>query len=180
MVLPLLDLGMSVWPVKLTTIVWRFGTMGLFASAVGAPLLVLFLIYALAYSVGDRKVVIGCGVVAGIFALMLLVGTGSFTLDALQMKSRVPVARLSQFYTASAQATIKLSLQGFAALILTVSIIRTIRDPKLASAKPERNPSANLVVGRSIGARTIERADQSGAARALADGSAGQTRGSDE
>lgn len=175
MVLPLVDMFMSVMPMKPAMVAWRFGTVGLFASAVGAPLLVLFLIYVLALSVGDLKVVVVCGAVAALLALLLIGGTGTFALDALQMKARVQAAGLPRFYTASAQAVIKLILQGIASVVLAISIFRTVRNPRLAAAKPERNPAANLLVGRSMSTRPIDRGEHAGAPRASADG-AGSVR----
>ena len=172
MILPLVDLVMSVVPFKFTTLVWRFGALGLFASAVSAPILVLFLIYALANTVGDRKIMIACGVIAALLTILLLGGMGSFALDALQMKSRIPAARVTQLYTASAQAMLKLALQSVASLVLAISIFRTLRDPKLAPAKAIRNPAANLLVGRSIPNRPIERADP-GAALSAGDSRTG-------
>ena len=157
--LPLVDTVMSVLPIKLDAFAWRFGAMGLFASAVGAPLLVLFLIYALAFAMGDRKVIAACGVMAAVLALIMLVGVVSFSLDALQMKSRIQAAGQLRFYTASVQATLKLVLQGIASLVFAVSAFRALGDRKLAAPKIDRRPSASLVVGRSISNRAVERAE---------------------
>ncbi|MEP6622472.1 MAG: hypothetical protein ABJE47_24690 [bacterium] len=169
LLLPLVDVFMSVMPFKPDTVAWRFGAFGLFASAVGAPLLVLFLIYGLATVFGDRKIVIVCGIISALFALLLLGGFGSFALDALQMRSRVPAAAMPKFYAASAQAVIKLSLQALAALVLTVNIFKVLRDPKFAPRKVDRSPAANLVVGRSSSLhRPIDRGD--GAATRISDG----------
>jgi len=95
-ILPLIDLLMAISPMHLGTVMWRFGAVGLVSSAVGAPLLVLTLVYALALLCGDRKVVITVGVIAALVALLMLLGAGSFTLDALQMKGRVNPAALDR------------------------------------------------------------------------------------
>jgi hypothetical protein len=92
MILPVLDLLVSVYPIRLDTVVWRFGAVGLLSSAIGAPLLVLFFVFALAVFCGDKKVIMTVGVVASLIALLLVAGTGSFALDALQMKRRVQAA----------------------------------------------------------------------------------------
>ena len=96
-ILPLIDLMMAISPMHLGTVMWRFGAVGLISSAIGAPLLVLTLIYALALLCGDRKVVITVGVIAAVVALLMLVGAGSFTLDALKMKGRVNPVALDKF-----------------------------------------------------------------------------------
>ena len=153
MVLPLVDLVMSLSPLRPTTLMWRFGAVGLLASAIGAPLLVLFLVYVLAYFAGDRKVMIVCGVVAAVFALLMIAGSGTFALDALQMKRRIQAAAQSRFLLASAQAMFKMGLQGLASLVLAVSAFRTLRGAKsLPGPRTEARPSSNLLVGRpSVG-----------------------------
>ena len=80
MILPILDFIVSTIPLKPTTVVWRFGAFGLLSSAIGAPLLVLLLIYALALLAGDRKVMILVAVLAALIALTLIGGSGAFAL----------------------------------------------------------------------------------------------------
>src|SRR5258705_8802918 len=108
MFLPVLDLLVSVYPIRLGEVVWRFGAVGLLSSAVGAPLLVLFFVFALALFAGDRKVILTVGVISALVALLLVAGTGSFALDALQMKRRVQAAAQHRFTLAPLQATIRL------------------------------------------------------------------------
>jgi hypothetical protein len=156
MVLPLVDLLVSLAPLRPTTLLWRFGAVGLLASAIGAPLLVLFLIFVLAYFSGDRKVMIVCTAIAALIALVMIVGAGSFALDALQMQRRIPAAAQSRFITASAQALFKLGLQGLAALVLAVSSFRTLKSARsFPGPRTEARPSSNLLVGRPSVARPI-------------------------
>jgi hypothetical protein len=161
MVLPLIDLIMSVMPLRPSVVVWRFGAVGLFASAVGAPLLILFFIYALAVALGDRKAIVFCGSVAAVMSVLLVTGAGAFALDALQMKARVQPVAMQRFYMASMQALLKLGLQAIAALVLTVSAFRAAKVIK-ATAKAERqNPSAMLLARsgdapRSAGAAPVD------------------------
>ncbi len=152
MVLPLIDLVVSLSPLRPTTLMWRFGAVGLLASAIGAPLLVLFLIYVLAYFSGDRKVMVLCAVLAALIALMMIGGAGTFMLDALQMKRRIQEAAQARFLMASAQALFKMGLQGIAALVLAVSAFRTIKGVKTL---PGPRGSSNMLVGRPSVARPI-------------------------
>ena len=110
MLLPVLDLMITVYPWHIGQVVWRFGAVGLLSSAVGAPLLVLFFIFALALFAGDRKVVIAVGVIAALIALLLISGAGSFALDALQMKRRVQAAAPNPLRMSSMTAVTKLVL----------------------------------------------------------------------
>ena len=153
-ILPLIDLLMAISPLHLGTVMWRFGAVGLISSAVGAPLLVLVLIYALALLCGDRKVVITVGVIAVLFALLLLVGAGSFTLDALQMKGRVNPAALDKFKGASALALVKLVVMCIASVVLAVSAFRSSRLSKRETVRATR-PNATLIMGQPAGAKAV-------------------------
>ena len=156
MVFPILDLVVSVWPVRPETVVWRFGFVGLFSSAIGAPLLILFLIYALAFYSGDRKVVVLCAVLAALMAFVMIAFTGTFVLDALQMKRRVQGAAQPKFLIVSAQALIKLGLQGVAALVLAVSAFRSLKAVKsVPAARADARPSSSLLMGRASAPRPI-------------------------
>src|SRR5690348_5363901 len=126
-ILPLIDLLMAISPMHPGTVMWRFGAVGLVSSAIGAPLLVLTLVYALALLCGDRKVVIAVGVIAAVVALLMLVGAGSFTLDALQMKGRVNPVALDKFKGASALALVKLVVMGLSSIVLAVSAFRSAK-----------------------------------------------------
>ena len=158
-ILPLVDLLMAISPMHFGTVMWRFGAVGLISSAVGAPLLVLTLVYALALLSGDRKVVITVGIIAAILALLMLVGAGSFALDALQMKGRVNPAALDKFKGASALALVKLIVMGAASIVLAASAFRST---KLMKREPVRaaRPGATLIVGQPASAKAVpERVD---------------------
>jgi hypothetical protein len=156
MVLPLMDLLVQLSPLRPATLMWRFGAVGLLASAIGAPLLVLFLIFALACFSGDRKVVIACTVLASVIALFMIVGAGTFALDAIQMNRRIQATAQPRFLMASGQALLKMGLQGLAALVLAVSSFRTLKGAKsLLGPRAEASPSSNLLVGRASVARPV-------------------------
>ena len=154
MLLPVLDLLISIYPFRIGTVVWRFGAVGLLSSAVGAPLLVLFFVFALALFAGDRKVVIAVGVLAALIALLLISGSGSFVLDALQMKRRVQAAAQERFMMASAQAMLKLVLESITAIVLALSAFRALSRAKVfAAQRNEPRGSAALVMGRQSSPR---------------------------
>jgi len=158
-ILPLIDLLMAISPMHFGTVMWRFGAVGLVSSAIGAPLLVLVLVYALALLCGDRKVVITVGVIAAIIAVVMLLGAGSFTLDALQMKGRVNPAALDKFKGASALALVKLIVMGISAIVLAVSAFRSAKLAKKDVVRATR-PGATLIVGQpAMKTAVAERAD---------------------
>lgn len=157
MILPLADLLVQTMPVRPEQVVWRFGAVGLLSGAVGAPILVLFFIYALALMAGDRKVIVAVIVVSAILALILLGGSGAFALDALQMKRRVQAAAQAKFTFQVAQAMAKLLLQGLASVVLAASALVTIRGTKAAPPRAERPSGPNLIVGsRGASVRNIQ------------------------
>lgn len=158
-ILPLIDLLMAISPMHPGTVMWRFGAVGLISSAIGAPLLVLTLVYALALLCGDRKVVITVGVIAVLIALLMVAGAGSFTLDALQMKGRVNPAALDKFKGASALALVKLVVMGIASIVLAVSAFRSAKLAKRETVKSTR-AGATLIMGQPAAKASIpERAD---------------------
>lgn len=147
MILPLIDLAVSVYPFRFDQVIWRFGLMGLLSSAVGAPLLVLFLMFALALFSGDRKAIIVVGVVSALIALLLIGGAGSFALDALQMKRRVAAQALPKYLLASMQAMLKYGLESISAIVLAVSAFRSLSASRMAAPRSEQRASG-LIVGR--------------------------------
>ena len=150
MVLPMLDLLVAIMPFKPATVVWRFGAVGLYSSAIGTPLLLLLFIYMLAHVAGDRKVTMVVSVLAALIALSLVAGSGAFVLDTLQMRQRIQPAAQTKFMTASVQAILKLALEGLGALVLAISAFRAGRGIKsLPVARVESGRSSSpLLVGR--------------------------------
>jgi hypothetical protein len=147
MLFPISDVVVNIWPIHAGDVAWRFGALGVTATAATAPLLVLLLIYALAFTVDDRPVVALVGVLAALAAVALFVAAGAFTLDALQMKARVRPESVVRFTAASAQALIKLLFLSLSATVLAVSAFRAIRAWRRDAERSSRT-SAPLVVGR--------------------------------
>ena len=160
MVLPLLDLLVSVMPLRPSTVVWRFGAVGLYSSAIGAPLLLLFFIYVLAQLSGDKKITVFVGVISTLIALSLVAAAGAFVLDALQMRQRMQPAAQTKFMTASVLAVIKIALEGLASLALAFSAFRASRTTKavapVARAESGRSGSPMLVSRPSARAAALE------------------------
>ena len=154
MILPVIDLFVLVYPLRLTQVIWRFGAVGLLSSAVGAPLLVLFFVFALALFAGDRKVVAAVGVLAALIALLLIGGAGSFSLDALQMKRRVQAAAQLKYLMTAGQALVKLLIEALSAIVLSVSAFRAASAKALPVSPAEQRTSAGLVMGRRPSGRT--------------------------
>ncbi|MEO8338002.1 MAG: hypothetical protein ABI664_23715 [bacterium] len=162
MILPILDLLISVYPLRLGTVVWRFGAVGLLSNAIGAPLLVLFFIFALAVFSGDKRVIATVGVIAALIALLLVAGAGSFALDALQMKRRVQAAAQQRFMMASAQAMVKLVAEGVSAIVLAYSAFRVLNRKRILTSPrtAKSRGTGSLVMGRRRSKRSVNEEEE--------------------
>lgn len=135
---PFADWLMTIYPLQLGSVPWRFGAAGLAANLVVGPLVTLVLIYGVALLSGDRKIVMVVAAVAALAAVMALLAAGSFTLDALQMKNQVRPEQLRRFTLTAAQAWIKLLAQALGAAILAVSATRAVRAMRPAVPQARR------------------------------------------
>ena len=147
---PLVDLGLRVFPPKFGTVQWRFATLGLLAGNLGTVLLGLGLIGLLAALAGHRTVLRVLGIVSLIGGVLLVAGLGMFTLDALQVRRTAN----PQFLQALTVSSIGALFTGFLALIALFSIglgalTATKGAPRRTTAPgrgPSKAPATPLVV----------------------------------
>lgn len=115
-VLPLIELAASVWPVGLANAEWRFGAVGLLSNALLLPLLGSFIVVVVAAQGGKKRLVQAMSVLNGLAAAFLLVAIPLFLLDSLELRSRVPDARMHAFDFAAARAALAM---GFSFVVLS-------------------------------------------------------------
>ena len=115
--IPLLDTIISIWPLRVGDVTWRFGAVGLSSRAVMTPLLGLVVGLATAIIMQHRVAVRTFAVLGFVGAVLALVAMGFFTLDALQTRAQVRPEASGAFDTASAMALFKL-LAGFVVALL--------------------------------------------------------------
>ena len=151
LLLQVFDLIAAIAPMHFDQLLWRFGAVGLAASAVANPLILLIFIYVLAVALGDKTTIRVVAVISGLIALFLLIGAGSFSLDTLQMKSRVQPAAADKFKLAALLALFKLLAELVSASVLTMSAIKTLR--YLQRTVPRVDSLGSLVVGRGAQGR---------------------------
>lgn len=116
---PLLDTALSVWPLKPGDVLWRFGAVGLLSRSLMTPILGLLVAFSVAYLREQPRVVRTLSVLSGVTAIAIVLATGVFILDALQMRVQVQPGARSGFDMATAAALVKyalgaLVLMGFA------------------------------------------------------------------
>lgn len=148
-ILPLSDLISTVWPPHAGQLMWRFGTVGLGASAIGVPLFLMFLLFALAAVLGDSRVILTIAIVSAVIALLLVLGVGAFTLDTLQMRGGVSPSAMPRFKAASGQALVKLLLHAISATVLAISAFRVARGDRKESGRSGSAKASPLMVGRA-------------------------------
>jgi hypothetical protein len=147
LIFALVDFFLAVAPLQVGNVMWRFGAVGLGANAIVTPLVLCVLIYALAVWLGDRAMIATIGVFAALLALYLLVAVGAFSLDALQMRSRVAPAAHGKFIVASAVAIVKIVIELVLAVVLAVNAFRANRATRRVTARGAR-ASAPIIGAR--------------------------------
>ncbi|HEX9729102.1 MAG TPA: hypothetical protein VGA37_11405 [Gemmatimonadales bacterium] len=88
--LPLIDLGANVWPLRFGDVQWRYGTAGLFAGFLLTPLIGMMIVVGTAAVMEHRHVIRILSFVNGVAAAVLVIIALSFVLDWLQMRRNTP------------------------------------------------------------------------------------------
>lgn len=85
--LPLLEWVLTVWPLRPSTTVWRFGSVGLLSQALIQPIVGCALIAVTAFGLSHRALL---KVLAGLYligAVAILGAVGVFALDSIEVRS---------------------------------------------------------------------------------------------
>jgi hypothetical protein len=86
----LLDLASAMAPILPELVAWRLRAEGLTAGGWSTPALMMLLLCFLAFALEDRKVLWTLCGVAAVGAMLLIVTSGLFALDAIEMNRSVP------------------------------------------------------------------------------------------
>lgn len=119
-VLPFVDILVTVLPVRLGEVQWRFGVAGLVANGLTLPLAGVLLVLATAAASGHRLVARIFAVLSLVGALVGVVGLIMLTLDMIELRNQVRVETLPRFDAAGIGAIVKYSLGVVTALLLGV------------------------------------------------------------
>jgi hypothetical protein len=137
--LPLIEVTLSVWPLRMNQTAWRFGTFGLISQAATTPLVGGVLLFATAFALGHRKTLLFSGVLAAVVALALLVSIPLFALDAVQMRAQVRAQTMRAFDLSSLLAIIKLSGLFALSLLLAIGAVKATRTTRIQT-QPRQEP----------------------------------------
>ncbi len=138
---PLVDFVANAWPARGGEVAWRYGAVGLLSGYVLTPLLGLGLAGAIAVTLGHRPVTRILLFISLAAALVLLVASVDFSLDALQLRHNVPAPQRRNFDLGAAKALVKHGSVAVALVWLGVAMFRALR----ATRAGERGPVAPLV-----------------------------------
>lgn len=153
---PFVDWLMTIYPLHLGSVPWRFGAAGLAANLVVGPLVTFVLIYGIALAFRDRKVVMFVAIFAAVAAVAAVLLAGSFTLDSLQMKNQIRPEQLRRFALTSGQALVKLVAQALGAGVLAFSAfraLRALRTPAARDARRQHTILTTAAAGGGVGAK---------------------------
>jgi hypothetical protein len=167
---PVSEMLLRVWPLRVTEASWRFGAIGLFSNALLTPLLGLTFAGMLAFLFGHRRAVRTLSVVLIAGAIVLASSMAVFALDALQMRGNVAANAQTAFDVASAQALLKLGLFVTVGAVLGIGGWRSTTGR--GSRRQTREPIRGLVRPLDAAPEAAEPATPEAAEPARAGGAA--------
>ena len=146
---PLMEIGASAWPYRIHDPQWRIGVITAAAGASTAILLGLLLIYVVGTLFDDRPAIWLVASIGALMTALCVMASGSFVLDALQLKGQVSPASEVRYNVVSALALAKLCFAGVAALVVAVSAFRAGGNLRRASLRQAKKPSSVVVSSSS-------------------------------
>ena len=142
-VVPLIEVTLSVWPLRFGQTAWRFGTLGLISQAATTPMVGAVLLFALAFLLDHRKTIAVGAVLTALISFALIVAIPMFALDAVQMRSQVGAAAQRTFDISGLLATIKLCGLFLVTLLLSIGAFKAVRN----KARRPNAPSSEALIG---------------------------------
>lgn len=133
-IMPLVELVLGIWPLRIGQLNWRFGAAGLVSQSVMTPLLGMLLAVATAAAVGHRllaRVLSGIAVAGGILGILAI---AMFTLDALEARASVRPEAMVAFDRATIVAGMRYSLGTITAFLLGIGGWKASRKGSRAAA----------------------------------------------
>jgi hypothetical protein len=107
---PLLSLLLQVWPLAPSSVTWRFGLAGLYSAALMIPTLGALAGYAAAAQAGHVGVLRLVSLVGALIALSVVLVSGMFILDGIQVRSTLADQGTGVFDRSTVGASVHLTL----------------------------------------------------------------------
>jgi hypothetical protein len=138
---PVVDLGSTVYPLRLGDPNWRYGFMGLMAAYLSTPVLGILLAMALSYVMGHRNTFRFISVISILGFVGLLVVLILFPLDVIQVRSATPEQQLRSFQVGAVLAELKHFIATVALAFLGFGGLRTAKG---MAGKPKTSKRSEL------------------------------------
>jgi hypothetical protein len=137
-ILTAVDVLATVWPVQPGAVQWRYGAWGLLSGFLLTPLLGMVMIAAASAILGHADGLkaqwwINLGMV-----LLLVLGSGLFVLDVVQLRGTVPPEDLSRYQAGAAKALLKHLAVAAALFVLARGCRATAR--RLSAGRRQSSP----------------------------------------
>lgn len=142
----IIEVVLRSWPAQIHSAPWRLSLIGNSSGIVLNLLMMVFIILTIASLSRDRTLaLIMCGVSMSV-ALLYLVSTGVFALDALQMRNQVQMTVATQFDVTSTWTIVRqlVGVAGFS--LLAIGGWRVYRTSHVHTSRPVRKGD-DLLVG---------------------------------
>ncbi|CAN5356687.1 hypothetical protein BH09GEM1_BH09GEM1_43980 [soil metagenome] len=151
LVFQIVDFVLGVMPFHLGQLVWRFATIGSLANNVGNVLLLTFLLLVAVLIYRDRLPLLLIAVFAVLAAITLLVCSGAFALDVVQLSGSVQPQAITRFMTTAGEALVKCLIESVLFAMMATSAYRAWRAEARASVLGRG--SEEFLVSRGAAAR---------------------------
>jgi hypothetical protein len=159
-IVQLVDVVIRAWPFRIHSPAWRLGVIGFAANAVGTTMISFLVILGIAVAVGDRGVSMLVAAVSAVAAVLCLLATGIFTLDALQMKGQVDPNLSHQYDLSSFWLVARVLVAVLIFGILAMSAFRISKALRREIPRTNVKGGAPLVVGTARSAAPSPAAGQ--------------------
>ena len=144
--IPMLDLLVTAWPIRLDNVRWRLAAAGQFGTGATTILLGLLVAYTVAWLRGHTRVQWLVGIVSGILGLVLMMVLGLVALDAVQLRGDVRPELARAFDLVTTQSLVKLLFAMIVATVMSVGTLRRAKADAAAGPRPRTDPTL-LIVG---------------------------------
>ena len=136
--IPVVESVLSILPLKLGDMQWRFGSTGLFSRALLTPLLGILLAFAVASLLEHRAVLRALAILSALTGILLSAVLLLFLLDALQMRASVNPRLRTVFDLTTVLAAVKYLAATTALCTLSIGGWKGSRRRSPASSLPPR------------------------------------------
>jgi hypothetical protein len=142
---PVIDTFIPAMPVHMGNPQWRYTLVLSMAGTIINPVLAMLVLLGVAIASEDRIATIIVSSLSAVAALLLIVGTAMFGLDAIQLRSAVSPAAEPRYAMMSLWVLIRFASAMVTMVIVAVAAIGAIR--RQATAAAQSNGRGAMLVG---------------------------------